>query len=209
LYNIKYLIHSTVCHYGLLLCVGASSVLSMAKRQSSEQYALAAAVWRKLFDFFISTRGQRDSALESSGLTPNDAKALCSLDTSVGKPMRALAQTWGTDASNATWVVDRLERLGLAERRAVPHDRRVKLVGLTARGLKTREEVTRAFREPPAELLALSSKELTTMAKILGKLVPTPLAPNAMVLDASRSTKRRPRPRRTPPKALKTEAGSR
>ncbi len=181
----------------------------MTTRRSSEQYALAAAVWRKLFDFFISTRGQRDGALQSCGLTPNDAKALCTLDTTAGKPMRALSQAWGTDASNATWVVDRLERLGLAERRAVARDRRVKLVGLTARGLKTREEVTRAFQEPPTELLALTSKELKTMAEILGKLVPTSLASHVMVLDASRSTKGRPRPRRAATKALKTKTASR
>lgn len=178
----------------------------MTKRQSSEQYALAAAVWRKLFDFLMSTRGQRDNALQTRRLTPNDAKALCSLDITVGKPMRALAQTWGTDASNATWVVDRLERLGLAERRAVPHDRRVKLVGLTARGVKTREEVIRAFREPPAELLALTSRQLKAMAEILRELVPTPLDLNPLVLDTSRTTKGRPRLRRAVTKAPKTKA---
>ena len=181
----------------------------MSKGRSSEQYELAAAVWRKLFDFFISTRGQRDRALESCALTPNDAKALCTLDVTAGQPMHSLAQTWGTDASNATWVVDRLERLGLAERRAVARDRRVKLVGLTAHGLKTREEVTRAFHEPPAELLKLNRKELETMAEILGKLVPTPLAPNAMVLDASQSRKQRPRPRRAATTTRKAKAGPR
>ena len=53
--------------------------------------------------------------------------------------MRSLADAWGSDASNATWVVDRLERLGLAERRALVTDRRVKLAVLTARGIKARD----------------------------------------------------------------------
>jgi DNA-binding MarR family transcriptional regulator len=30
--------------------------------------------------------------------------------------MRVLAQEWGCDPSNATWLVDRLEALGLARR---------------------------------------------------------------------------------------------
>jgi hypothetical protein len=44
--------------------------------------------------------------------------------------MKSLADEWRCDASNATWIVDRLEKLGLAERKTVPHGRRVKLVVL-------------------------------------------------------------------------------
>ena len=78
---------------------------------------------------------------ERFGLTPNDARALHTLDASDGKPMRSLADAWGSDASNGTWVVDRLERLGLAERRGLVTDRRVKLAVLTARGIKARDEI--------------------------------------------------------------------
>ena len=45
--------------------------------------------------------------------------------------MRVLADEWTCDASNATFIVDRLEERGLAERRSVPEDRRLKLVVLT------------------------------------------------------------------------------
>ncbi|MFL5578523.1 MAG: MarR family winged helix-turn-helix transcriptional regulator [Gemmatimonadaceae bacterium] len=138
--------------------------------ESSSKRAVAAEAWRRLFDVFVSTRWKRDAVLERLGLTPNDAKALHSLDPVDGKPMRALAREWGTDASAATWVVDRLERKGLAERRTVAHDRRVKLVVLTARGVKTRNEILRAFHEPPAELLALDRQELQVLAEVLGKL---------------------------------------
>ena len=137
---------------------------------SSSKRAVAAEVWRRLFDVFISTRPHRDRVLERLGLTPNDAKALHTLDAVEGKPMRALADEWGTDASNATWVVDRLERKGLAERRTVAHDRRVKLVVLTPRGARTRDEILRAFHEPPPELLALDRDDLRTLGEVLGKL---------------------------------------
>jgi DNA-binding MarR family transcriptional regulator len=138
--------------------------------RASDRNALAARAWRRLFDFFISTRGQRDQTLERFALTPNDAKALHSLDAQAGKPMRMLADAWGTDASNATWVVDRLERLGLAERRTIASDRRVKLVVLTPRGVKTRDEIMRAFHEPPPELLVLDRRDLRALGDILEKL---------------------------------------
>jgi hypothetical protein len=42
--------------------------------------------------------------------------------------MRALASVLCRDASMATWLVDRLEERGLAQRRTPPNDRRVKTV---------------------------------------------------------------------------------
>jgi DNA-binding MarR family transcriptional regulator len=136
----------------------------------TDKESAAAEAWRLLFDVFVRTRWQRDAVLSRLELTPNDAKALNTLDAAQGRPMRALAQAWGTDASAATWVVDRLERKGLAERRAQPGDRRVKLVVLTARGAEVRDEILRAFHAPPPELMALDAAELRALASILGRL---------------------------------------
>jgi MarR family transcriptional regulator, organic hydroperoxide resistance regulator len=156
----------------LELCSSTLYRSPMTVRRPSGRRAPAAEAWRKLFDFFISTRHERDTTLERFRLTPNDSKALSTLDRTEGKPMRALAEAWGTDASNATWVVDRLERLGLAERRTIASDRRVKLVVLTSRGLAARDEIMRAFRKPPAAMLALDPRDLRALSEILGKLVP-------------------------------------
>jgi hypothetical protein len=41
--------------------------------------ALARRVWALMFDFFISTRAQRDRALARHSLTPNDARTLAGL----------------------------------------------------------------------------------------------------------------------------------
>lgn len=138
--------------------------------RTSSKRALAGEAWRELFDLFMSTRWRRDQVLERHGLTPNDAKALHTLDVDEGKPMRALASAWGTDASNATWVVDRLERKGLAERRTIATDRRMKLVVLTGHGFRTRNAILRGFHEPPPELLALERRDLQVLQEILGKL---------------------------------------
>ena len=91
--------------------------------------------------------------------------------------MRALAEEWDTDASNVTWVVDRLTDKGLAERRPVAHDRRVKLVVLTPRGVKVRDQILRAFHEPPPELLTLERQDLLALRAILEKLAAATSAP--------------------------------
>jgi DNA-binding MarR family transcriptional regulator len=80
-----------------------------------------------------------------------------------------LAEEWACDASNLTWIVDRLETLGLAQRRTVPHDRRVKLVVLTAKGLKTKTALMEEFH-PPAELLELDHVDLEDLQRVLEKL---------------------------------------
>lgn len=159
-------------------------------RRSDDKGALAARAWSRLFDFFISTRGSRDEALERFGLTPNDSKALHTLDPNEGKPMGVLAGAWGTDASNATWVVDRLERLGMAERRTTASDRRVKLVVLTSRGVTTRDEILRAFHEPPPALFTLDRQDLRALGEILGKIAPTPSAQQASSVSSAIARRR-------------------
>jgi DNA-binding MarR family transcriptional regulator len=139
-------------------------------RHDRDQEMLAAEVWQRLFDFFMQTRPQRDLVLERLKLTPNDARGLSSLDVSQGKTMRALATEWGCDPSNATWMVDRLERRGLAERRAVPGDRRVKLVVLTESGAAMREALLRGMHEPPPDLLHLDRSDLEALLALLAKL---------------------------------------
>ncbi|MDQ3809492.1 MAG: hypothetical protein M3336_04310, partial [Chloroflexota bacterium] len=87
-----------------------------------------------------------------------------------GRTMRSLADEWECDASNATWIVDRLERLHLAERRTSPHDRRVRLVVLTVNGAKTKADLIEEFRTPPAELLALDRADLEALDRATEQL---------------------------------------
>jgi DNA-binding MarR family transcriptional regulator len=125
--------------------------------------ALAAEAWRSIFDFIVLTAEHRISVLGRLGLTPNDSRALMSLDERVGRTMRSLAREWECDASTATWIVDRLEAKGLAERRADPADRRVKLVVVTSQGATTRDEMIAGTYTPPPELLALDLEQLRSL----------------------------------------------
>jgi DNA-binding MarR family transcriptional regulator len=123
------------------------------------KYELASEVWRHLFDFIIRTRAHRDRALERYNLTPNDSRALFSLDAD-GRPIGELSHEWACDPSNATWIIDRLEAAGLAERRPDVTDRRVKRVALTKKGVRTKEAMRSELYDPPEELVALKRVDL-------------------------------------------------
>jgi DNA-binding MarR family transcriptional regulator len=141
------------------------------KAVETKKEELAARAWRLLFAFFLRTRHQRDKVLQQFGLTPNEVRALGDLDLKEGRPMRSLADAWGTDASNATWVIDRLEQHGYAERRSRPGDRRVKLVALTARGLKAKAAVWKAMHQPPPEMQSMTGEDLQLLGDLLSKLL--------------------------------------
>jgi DNA-binding MarR family transcriptional regulator len=138
--------------------------------RSSNKEAIAAEVWRRVFDFIIATHKQRDGVLERFGFTPGDSKAMLALDREEGRSMRSLADNWTCDASNATWMVDRLEKRGFAERRNLPGDRRVKTVVLTLKGARVKAQLMKALYEPPAMLLDLSREDLMALRDGLAKL---------------------------------------
>jgi DNA-binding MarR family transcriptional regulator len=141
-----------------------------AMPRSAADAMLARRVWRAMFDYLLQSAPRRTRALARRGLTPNDSRALFSLDAQQGRSMRSLAVEWQCDPSNATWIIDRLETLGLAERRDVAHDRRVRSVALTAKGARTRSSLMKEFYDPPPQLAALEREELQALDRILSKL---------------------------------------
>lgn len=138
--------------------------------RSVSKQDLASEAWRPLARFFFDTVRHRQKILSSEGLTPNDIRALMVLDPSEGRAMSDLADAWTCDASNATFIVDRLEERGLAERRSVATDRRVKQVVLTTRGAAIRGRVLERFYEPPPELLELSRVDLEALREAAARL---------------------------------------
>jgi DNA-binding MarR family transcriptional regulator len=151
-------------------------------RASKNRAALAADVWRKLFDYFVSSASHRTRVLGRYGLTPNDSRALHSLDRREGKTMKELADAWSCDASNATWIIDRLEQRGLAQRQAKPGDRRVKLVVLTPGGEGMKKRLQAGMYQPAPELKKLSVDVLEELRAALDKLPqpkPSPAVPQA------------------------------
>jgi DNA-binding MarR family transcriptional regulator len=146
----------------------------MDGRRGRSKAAVAAEAWAALLDLTMGQRGRFFRILQEFGLTPGDLRALFALDGDHPRPMRALAQAWNCDASNATWMVDRLETRGLVERRALPHDRRVKAVVLTPLGASTKRGLMTRLHEPPDDLLALDRATLEALRDALAQL-PTSL----------------------------------
>ncbi|MDL2405833.1 MarR family transcriptional regulator [Rhizobium calliandrae] len=129
----------------------------------------AAKAWRLMFDFLMRSAPQRLEAQQKHDLTPNDSRALFLLDAD-GKPIGALAREWGCDPSTATWLVDRLERSGLADRVPSPSDRRVKLVRATEKGIATKNDLLAAYHRPPPEIEKLSRSDLEALIRVCRKL---------------------------------------
>lgn len=131
---------------------------------------IAAEVWRLLVTFSWTHRSRFVGMAREFGLTPGDLKAMFILSTDKPVPMGTLAQACDCDASTATWMVDRLEEHGLAERRALPADRRVKAVALTEKGATVKAELSERLYEPPDALLAVDRPTLETLRDALQKV---------------------------------------
>src|SRR5260221_1526553 len=141
-------------------------------RYASAKKAAAAAAWRHIFDYILATASERVAVLERLRLTPAESRALISLDPDAGRSMRSLADAWSTDPSNATWVVDRLERRGLAKRVAKDCDRRVQDVLLTSKSTRVCNELLGSQYTPPPHLMGLPPRGPHAPLTATGKMTP-------------------------------------
>jgi len=123
-----------------------------------------------MFDVLMASTATRARSLAARGLTPNDARALWSLSVAERRPIGTLAEAWECDPSNVTFIIARLERAGLVDRRESATDRRVKLVGLTIEGARIKEELMAEYRIPPAEVLQLREADLHTLIEVFQKI---------------------------------------
>jgi DNA-binding MarR family transcriptional regulator len=93
--------------------------------------------WRELGAILASRRLHASLHPElGMKLTPSKLRALDLLAAQGGLRVGELADRVGVDDTTATRLVDKLEELGLAERRGAEGDRRAILVGLTPAGLR-------------------------------------------------------------------------
>src|SRR5713101_1624407 len=102
-------------------------------------------------------------------LTPPQLGVLTTLDDF--SSMSNLASMVGCDASNITWMTDRLEQRGLVERRPDPDDRRVKRLVLTEAGRKLRRDIDRKLRAVQPGLDRLTVTERATLARLLERML--------------------------------------
>ncbi len=150
---------------------GAGGTRTDGEAQKRLKADLAGRVWRMMFDYLIATSPSREDALARRGLTANDARGLWSLSQEEGRPLGSLAREWGCDPSNVTFIVDRLVRAGLASRTESEADRRIKLIALTEKGARIRQELLTEYHTPPEGVFRLSLRDLETLEPVLTRLV--------------------------------------
>jgi MarR family transcriptional regulator, transcriptional regulator for hemolysin len=94
-----------------------------------------------------------DAALTNSGLTPRKHHVL-TVAVSADHTQTELARIVGLDKTTMMVTLDELEREGLAERRALPSDRRARIVAVTPEGRKLLRKADKAFVEANDRVLS-------------------------------------------------------
>ena len=84
--------------------------------------------------------------------------------------MRELAGRISCDPSQVTGIADRLEDLGLVERRPSPQDRRVKLLVVTAEGEQVAGQLAEEVNRDAPGFSALTDQERVVLARLLSKV---------------------------------------
>ena len=110
-----------------------------------------------------------DAHFEALGLTPAVARALLQLEPGTPIPTRQLAERLCCDPSNVTVFVDRLEELGLVERRVDPGDRRVKTLAMTSAGRRVRNQLNTIIAGNTPPFRGLTVDEQLTLLALLEK----------------------------------------
>ena len=127
----------------------------------------ASEAWALMFELMHLSK-QRFMAIASEfDLSPPQVMALRQLDPDEPKPMSELAIALRCDNSNVTGIVDRLEDRGLVERRPAAHDRRVKMLSITERGVQVRAGLSARLAEPPEPLANLSIEDQRVLRDIM------------------------------------------
>ncbi len=126
--------------------------------------------------FLLSWNGQRAAhvfaaTLAPLGLRPPHFGVLTLIDSHPGCAQQELVDRSLIDPSSMVAVIDELEELGLAERRAHPGDRRKHAVHLTAKGRQTLQQARQVAIETAKEMFApLTAGEVETLRGLLRKL---------------------------------------
>ncbi|MFG3706464.1 MarR family winged helix-turn-helix transcriptional regulator [Micromonospora sp. NPDC047670] len=103
---------------------------------------------------------------DALGITASQAIALREMSEPI--TLTELADRMSCEASNAGYVIDRMEKQGLVRRQPHPTDRRAKILTLTEDGQKCRSNVLDALsRKAPID--ALSPDEQRALAELLRK----------------------------------------
>ena len=123
-------------------------------------------IMSRLMDLFARTLDHQGTFLETLGLTYSQAKLLWRLEVGDTPSLKELARRCGVDPSNLGGVVDQLTERGLLLSRPAAHDKRVRVIRLTADGVRLRRRLVAFMSENPA-IHALSPHRQDQLLEIL------------------------------------------
>jgi DNA-binding MarR family transcriptional regulator len=121
---------------------------------------------RRLMDLFAETLNHQGTCLESLELTYSQAKLLWQLEIGDTPSLKELARRCGVDPSNLAGVVDQLTERKLVLSRPAVHDKRVRIVRLTANGVRLRRRLVACLAQNPS-IESLSPKRKEQLLEIL------------------------------------------
>jgi DNA-binding MarR family transcriptional regulator len=125
--------------------------------------------WSLMNQLYGANRGRFIATLNEFDLWPPQWFALQALDEPT--PMGKLAKMLHCDSSNVTGITDRLEQRGYVERRAAEYDRRVKLLVLTRKGRKLRNEIHFRLSVPPVQIASLDADDQRALRDIMRRAI--------------------------------------
>jgi DNA-binding MarR family transcriptional regulator len=123
--------------------------------------------WALISELFWELRPRMAAVASEFGLTPPQMFALKVLDPEHPIPMSELAGKLHCDNSNVTGLIDRLTAQGLVERRDAPHDRRVRMLAVTAEGARVRRRLASVMLDVPPLLTGMSPEDQTALRDLL------------------------------------------
>jgi DNA-binding MarR family transcriptional regulator len=134
--------------------------------QSARQPEPSEEIVSRLMDLFASTLDHQGTCLETLELTYSQAKLLWRLEPGDTPSLKELARRCGVDPSNLAGVVDQLTERKLVFSRPAEHDKRVRIIRLTADGVRLRRRLVACLARNPA-IHALQPKQRDQLLEIL------------------------------------------
>jgi DNA-binding MarR family transcriptional regulator len=116
----------------------------------------------RLMELFARTLDHQGTCLETLELTYAQAKLIWRLEAGDTPSLKEAARRCGVDPSNLSGVVDQLTERGLVASRPGVHDKRVRVIRLTADGVRLRRRLVACMAQNPTvgSLSASQQKQL-------------------------------------------------
>ncbi|BHH85606.1 MarR family winged helix-turn-helix transcriptional regulator [Desulforhopalus sp. 52FAK] len=126
----------------------------------------------QLIELYDKVSSWEHSVVKDSGLSPAQMHTIEIIGHKKNLRMKELAEKLGVTTGTLTMSVDKLEKLGLVERKPHDTDRRSYFVVLTDKGEEMFEEHHRFHEDFTSEISSeLSNQELEILIKLLGKIL--------------------------------------